>query len=73
MRANLGLTLQEVADAVGSTKPHISELERGKSNNPTIKLAYRIAAIFGVSVYDIWPDKNEIDIEIKETRKIKHK
>lgn len=70
-RSSCGMTLQQVADAVGSTKPHIWELESGKSNNPTIKLAYKIAAIFDVSVYEIWPDGSEVEVQSKQLRVIK--
>lgn len=61
MRKNLSLTLQDVADAVGSTKPHIWAIENGKSKNPTISLAYKISSLFGVSVYDVWPENKYIE------------
>ena len=70
MRSTSGLTLQQVADAVGSTKPHIWDLENGKANNPTIKLAYKIAAIFEASVYDVWPDCNEVEVSTRSVVKI---
>lgn len=42
-REELGLTLQEVADASGCTKSHIWEVEKGRSPNLTIRLVAGIA------------------------------
>jgi len=39
-----------VANAVGSAKGYIWELERGRRDNPGIKLATALAAHFGVSL-----------------------
>ena len=73
MRENTGLTLQQLADSSGSTKSYIWELEKNPSKNPGIKTAYRIAAVLGVSVYDIWPDETEIEVETVEIRRVKPK
>ena len=43
-------SLQQVADAVGASKPHIWELERGRSSNPSLDLLTRIARHFDVTV-----------------------
>jgi len=38
-RAELSLSLEEVAERAGTTKSHIWELEKGRSRNPTISMA----------------------------------
>lgn len=43
-------SLQDVADAVGASKAHIWEIERGGSKNPTMELLDKLADYFDVSV-----------------------
>ena len=43
-------SLQDVADAVGVSKPHIWEIEKGRADNPSMALVTRLADHFGVSV-----------------------
>lgn len=43
-------SLQQVADAVGVSKPHLWEIEKGRSTNPSIDLVVRIASHFRTSV-----------------------
>jgi transcriptional regulator with XRE-family HTH domain len=43
-------SLQQVADAVGVSKAHIWELEKGRTDNPSMSLVKRLADHFGVSV-----------------------
>lgn len=43
-------SLQQVADAVGVSKAHIWELEKGRAQNPSMGLITRLADHFGVSV-----------------------
>lgn len=50
LRLNKGVSLQAVADAVGASKPHIWELERGKTKNPSLELISKLANYFGVNV-----------------------
>ena len=50
LRKDAGQTLQTVANAVGSTKSYIWELERGRTDNPGIKLATALADHFDVSL-----------------------
>jgi transcriptional regulator with XRE-family HTH domain len=42
-------SLQQVADAVGVSKAHIWELEKGRAQNPSMGLITRLADHFGVS------------------------
>jgi transcriptional regulator with XRE-family HTH domain len=50
LRRARGESLQDVADAVGVTKTHIWELERGRSTNPTFNVIRGLADHFGVSI-----------------------
>jgi transcriptional regulator with XRE-family HTH domain len=50
LRLKKGNSLQEVADAVGVSKAHIWELEKGRSKNPSADLIKRLADYFGQSV-----------------------
>lgn len=50
LRLRKGQSLQQVADAVGSSKAHVWELETGKSKNPSIELLTKLAENFDVSV-----------------------
>ena len=50
LRLNKGVSLQVVADAIGASKPHVWELERGTSKNPSLELVKKLANYFGVSV-----------------------
>ncbi len=43
-------SLQDVADAVGVSKAHIWELEKGRTDNPSMALVTRLADHFGVTV-----------------------
>jgi transcriptional regulator with XRE-family HTH domain len=43
-------SLQQVAEAVGVSKAHIWELEKGRTDNPSMALVTRLADHFGVSV-----------------------
>jgi transcriptional regulator with XRE-family HTH domain len=43
-------SLQDVATAVDVSKAHIWELEKGRTNNPSMDLVTRLADHFGVSV-----------------------
>ena len=50
LRQKAGQSLQEVADAVGVSKAHVWELEKGRSTNPSFELVRKLAHHFGVSV-----------------------
>lgn len=50
LRRARGESLQDVAAAVGVTKTHIWELERGRATNPTFNVIRGLADHFGVSI-----------------------
>lgn len=43
-------SLQDVANAVGVSKAHIWELEKGRTDNPAMALVTRLADHFGVTI-----------------------
>jgi transcriptional regulator with XRE-family HTH domain len=50
LRLKKGKSLQDVADAVGVSKTHIWQMEKGKSENPSVELIKKLAEYFEVSV-----------------------
>ena len=48
-RQNAKVSLQKVADAVGVSKAHIWELEKGRSTNPSFDLVRKLAAFYAVT------------------------
>lgn len=50
LRMKKGLSLQQVADGVGSSKAHVWEIETGKNRNPSIDSLNKLADFYGVSV-----------------------
>jgi transcriptional regulator with XRE-family HTH domain len=50
LRRKKGESLQQVANAVGVSKAHIWEMERGRADNPSMALVARLADHFGTTV-----------------------
>src|SRR5689334_11066861 len=50
LRRKKGESLQQVADAVGVSKAHIWEMEKGRADNPSMELVGRLADHFGTTV-----------------------
>lgn len=64
LRTKKGESLQQVADAIGSSKAHIWELETGKNRNPGAESLKKLAEHFRVSVGNlIGEDPNAADSE----------
>ncbi len=53
LRIRSGKSLQEVADAVGASKAHIWDLERGASKNPSLILLKSLADFYKIGVADL--------------------
>lgn len=49
-RAELDISLEEVARRAGCTKSHIWELEKGRSVNPTITMLLAVAAALNTNI-----------------------
>lgn len=66
LRRQKGQSLQEVADAVGVSKAHIWELEKGRTDNPSMGLVTRLADHFGVTVaFLVGEDIESTDADVK--------
>ena len=52
-RKYLGKSLQEVADAAGTSKSHVWELESGRAVNPTISMLLSLCGALSMSLNDI--------------------
>ena len=50
LRNRKGKSLQEVAEAVGVSKPHIWQLERGDKSNPSLELLRKLAVFYDTSI-----------------------
>lgn len=50
LRQKSGASLQQVADAVGVSKAHVWELEKGRSKNPSFELVRKLANHYGVPI-----------------------
>jgi transcriptional regulator with XRE-family HTH domain len=69
LRRKKGRSLQEVADAVGVSKAHIWELEKGRADNPSMGLVTRLADHFGVTVaFLVGEDIESADADVKLQR-----
>jgi transcriptional regulator with XRE-family HTH domain len=53
LRIKKNKSLQEVAEAVGASKAHIWDLEKGNSKNPSMELLTNIADYFKISVAEL--------------------
>ncbi len=53
LRAQKGLTQQELADLAGVSRQTIISLERERYN-PSLTLAFRLARLFGVTVEELF-------------------
>ena len=56
LRAERGVTLKEMADAIGVSSAYLSALEHGKRGRPGWHLIQRILAYFNI----IWDDAEEV-------------
>ena len=68
LRQKSGQSMQAVADAVGISKAHVWEMEKGHSKNPPFDLVRKLATHFGVSIDALVgeeeePDANALQIE----------
>ncbi len=50
LRAHKQVSLQTVADTLNVSKPHVWELEKGKTKNPSLELLKELASFYNVSL-----------------------
>jgi transcriptional regulator with XRE-family HTH domain len=60
------MSLQDVASAVGISKAHVWNLEKGLSENPSIELVVKLADLFRVRVADLVGENPNADSEEPE-------
>lgn len=70
LRLEKGESLQDVASAVGVSKAHIWELEKGRTDNPAMGLVTRLADHFGVTVSSLVSEDIEASDEDAELRRM---
>ncbi|WP_018130092.1 helix-turn-helix domain-containing protein [Effusibacillus pohliae] len=66
IRKKKGLTLDQVADIVGTTAGYLSHIERGTKRNPSYKIVLGLAKLYGLPVEDLIgeaaPPTNTVDL-----------
>lgn len=70
LRHKSGESLQEIADAVGVSKAHVWELEKGRSSNPSFDLVRKLAEHFSVSLNVLTGDAQEPEPEAMQVERI---
>ena len=60
------LSLQDVANAVGISKAHVWNLEKGLTGNPSMELVVKLAELFRVRVADLVGDNPNAEEEPAE-------
>ena len=70
LRLEKGESLQDVASAVGVSKAHIWELEKGRTDNPAMALVTRLADHFGVTVSSLVSEDIDAPDEDDELRRM---
>ncbi|MFD1156565.1 helix-turn-helix domain-containing protein [Roseovarius aestuarii] len=70
LRQKSGQSLQAVADAVGISKAHIWEMEKGHSQNPSFDLVRKLAKHFGVSIDALVGEDDEPDADTLQIERI---
>jgi putative transcriptional regulator len=58
LRAERGLSQKEVADKLGVSRQTIISLEKNRYN-PSLKLAFEIAIMFGVDLHEVFQYEEE--------------
>lgn len=66
LRLRNRLSLQDVANAVGISKAHVWNLEKGLSEKPSIDLVVKMADLFRVRVADLVGENPNADTEAPE-------
>jgi transcriptional regulator with XRE-family HTH domain len=66
LRVRKRMSLQDVATAVGISKAHVWNLEKGLSDNPSIELVVKLADLFRVRVADLVGENPEAEGEEPE-------
>lgn len=57
LRELKGESLSQAALSIGTTKPHLWDIERGHSSNPTLRMLRGLSSHYGVSIAKIIGDE----------------
>lgn len=68
-RQQHGWTLQDVSDKTKLTKAYLSQIESGKSKNPSINSLMNVCSVLGVSFYELVADTQKADIEMSKKKR----
>ncbi|MCW5626700.1 MAG: helix-turn-helix transcriptional regulator [Burkholderiales bacterium] len=68
LRLRKGESLQTVADAVGISKTHVWQLEKGNSENPSIELLKKLADHYAVPLTYLVGDQGDATLEDVEAQ-----
>lgn len=52
-----GRTQKQIADELGMTEPHLSDIKRGKFRSVSLETAHKLAAYFGCAIEDLFPSR----------------
>lgn len=66
LRVANNLSLQDLANAVGASKAHIWDIERGASKNPSLELLKKIADYFQISIGELVGERPDAKGEPEE-------
>ncbi|WP_114226942.1 MULTISPECIES: helix-turn-helix domain-containing protein [Sphingomonas] len=66
LRRQQGLSLQDVATAIGVTKAHVFNLEKGNTTNPSMELVMKLAKLFRVRITDLMGDNPDAEDQSAE-------
>ncbi len=61
-RKLLRFTLEVVAEAIGTSKSYIWEIENKENSNPSARVALRLSKLLGVSLEYLIDDRYDIDV-----------
>ena len=70
LRQNAKVSLQKVADAVGVSKAHVWELEKGRSTNPSFDLVRKLAAFYEVTPEELTGEAETPALEDQQIERI---
>ena len=70
LRQNAKVSLQKVADAVGVSKAHVWELEKGRSTNPSFDLVRKMAAFYAVTPEELTGEAEAPAVEDQQIERI---
>lgn len=68
LRLRKGDSLQAVASAIGISKTHVWQLEKGNSENPSIELLKRLSEHFGVPLSYLANEDSETSLDDVEAQ-----